>query len=1132
MNAHASQISSWNADLEPLHKLIFKNSVGCVKILDLAGALLSMNEEGQRALEIDNFETVKGSAWASLWPIEERIRVLESVALARAGQHASFVGLCPTAKGTPKWWAVDVTPLLDEGGRFNALLAVSHDISELQDARLKLQETNLRRDLLMAAGKIGEWSLDLATGAAVCSDFFYQCFGFDDPVCNWTFDRFLSCVHPDDHNGVAARIQNSIEKREVLSDEYRVIWPDGVVHWIASVGTVFTEEGKSRRWLGVVQNITERKRAEAIDRGKKLAFERMIEGRTLANILDSLCIAAEEHFGGIVFSCILLANADNKTLHHLISPSLPDSFRLTLQEMPISEDSGACGRAAYLRRSVYVEDIARSLLSQDLKNLASDCGIVSCWTTPIISAGNTVLGTFALYYKARQRAADKDRAAVEEIVSTIAIIIDRFQQAEEKLKLEKEFHAAQTQLEATLRAVEVATWSYDIKSAELHSDVNLQKMLSLTPSETQDGSLTAFLRSIHPEDYRKIEALIKNTIDTGLPYETKYRVLSMDGNYHTVLARGHIEYDAQNASSKLSGVLLDITRQQEAEDNLQISRERYSQLFRMMDQGLSIVEVLYNENGQPIDCRYIETNPAFEEYTGLHNVAGKTFRSQIPGIEDFWISTYAKVAQTGESIRFEHESKAMGRWFDVYASRVDERNGLVSILFTDITARKNHEKIILDYNQKLDREANFDSLTGLPNRRLFLDRLAQEILARERDRKSVYLLFLDLDNFKEVNDFLGHSAGDELLKEMAARLKSCVRIDDTVARLGGDEFTIILVEAYDLHVEQIAQKILDRVNEVCYINSKQLRISCSIGITIYPDDGKCPDDLIRNADQAMYRSKIGGKNQLTFFEHAMHVEAMQRLKTISELRAALARKEILLYFQPIIDLETGRITKAEALVRWQHPLHGILLPGKFIGLAEETGLIDDIGNWVLKETLSCLQRWKRERKIDLQISINESPRQFLKKGHTVEWLGWIKDSGIPESSIVVEITESVLVDDNEIVSENLLQLHRCGMKLSIDDFGTGYSSMAYLKNLNANFLKLDQSFIKNLVTDPKDTIIVETIITMGHKLGLKIIAEGVENLQQMGWLKSNNCDFVQGFLISEALSIENFEKLIDAAPTS
>jgi diguanylate cyclase (GGDEF)-like protein/PAS domain S-box-containing protein len=1130
MNAHASQISAWNPDLELLHRLIFTNTVGCVKILDLDGALLSMNEGGQRALEINNFEKLKGSAWASLWPTEARIRVNESIALARAGQHAKFVGLCPTAKGTPKWWAVDVTPLRNEAGHFNALLAVSHDISELQNARFKLQETNLRRDLLMAAGKIGEWSLDLATGVATCSAFHDQCFGFEDPVCNWTFDRFLNCVHPDDRSGVAARIQNAIEKQEVLRDEYRVIWPDGVVHWIASVGTVFIEEGKSRRWFGVVHNITERKRAEAIDRGKKLAFERMVEGDTLANILDSLCIAAEEHFGGIVFSCILLADSGNEMLHHLTSPSLPDAFRFTLQGMSISEDSGACGRAAYLRQSVYVDDIARSSLSQDLKNLAGDCGIISCWTTPIISTGNNVLGTFALYYKTRQRAVDKDRAAVAEIVSTIAIIIDRFQHVEEKNRIEKEFHAAQTQLEATLRAVEVATWSYDIKNAKLHSDVNLQKMLSLTPSETQDGSLSSFLRPIHPEDYHKIEALIRNAIETGLPYETKYRVLSMDGNYHTVLARGHIEYDAKNDSSKLSGVLLDITRQQEAEDKLEISRERYSQLFRMMDQGLCIIEVLYDENDQPIDCRYIETNPAFEEYTGLYNVAGKTFRSQVPEIEDFWISTYAKVAQTGESIRFEHESKAMGRWFDVYASRVDERNALVSVLFTDITARKAHEKLVLDYNRKLDREANFDSLTGLPNRRLFRDRLAQEILARERDRKSVYLLFLDLDNFKEVNDFLGHSAGDEVLKEIADRLRSCVRIDDTVARLGGDEFTIILVGAHDSHVEQIAQKILDRVNEVFYINSKQLRISCSIGITIYPDDGKCPDDLIRNADQAMYRSKNGGKNQLTFFEYAMHVEAMQRLKTISELRAALARKEILLYFQPIIDLETGRITKAEALVRWQHPLYGILLPGKFIGLAEETGLIDDIGDWVLKETLSCLKRWKREHKIDLQISINESPKQFLKKGHTIEWLEWIKDSGLPESSIVVEITESVLVDDNEIVSDNLCQLHQCGMKLSIDDFGTGYSSLAYLKNLNANFLKLDQSFIKNLITDPTDTIIVETIITMGHKLGLKIIAEGVENPKQLDWLKSNNCDFVQGFLISEALSIENFEKLIETVP--
>lgn len=636
-------------------------------------------------------------------------------------------------------------------------------------------------------------------------------------------------------------------------------------------------------------------------------------------------------------------------------------------------------------------------------------------------------------------------------------------------------------------------------------------------------------QSMHPDDVERVKDIVRKAIETGQPYETYYRVRTSEGYCRTVLARGHTEYDEKNYPVQVSGVLLDISRETEAEMNLQVSRERYHRLFRMMDQGLCIIEILYDEDSRPYDCLYIESNPAFENFSGLYNVDGKTFRSLVPDIEQFWIDTYSDVARTGTAIRFEHESKAMGRWFDVYAARVDDSNKYVSILFTDITARKRSEKMILAYNEKLDREANYDALTGLPNRRLFRDRLAQEMRRREQDGHILYVLFLDLDNFKQVNDLLGHSAGDKLLKEVALRIQRSIKIIDTAARLGGDEFTVILIEDVNGHTEQVAARILEEISQPYNIDFEQIKLTCSIGITAYPCDAKNLEDLMRSADQAMYLSKTNGKNQITFFEHSMHVEAMRRLKLITELREAMSNSQFDLYFQPVIDLVTGRITKAEALLRWNHPIRGVVSPSAFIDLVEETEMIHEVGDWVFGKALALIQKWDNELGIKIQLGINKSPKQFLKKGHTADWINRICQSGIPPNSLVIEITESVLINKTDVVSENLRQLHERGVLLSIDDFGTGYSSMGYLTKLNVDFLKLDQSFVRDLIKDPTNTIIVETIIAMGHKLGLKIVAEGVETEQQRDWLRSHNCDYAQGYLVSKPLPLNAFEKLVMSA---
>ncbi len=451
-------------------------------------------------------------------------------------------------------------------------------------------------------------------------------------------------------------------------------------------------------------------------------------------------------------------------------------------------------------------------------------------------------------------------------------------------------------------------------------------------------------------------------------------------------------------------------------------------------------------------------------------------------------------------------------------------------LATDITKKKESEDIIW-------RQANFDPLTNLPNRRMFNDRLNQEIKKTHRADLPLALMFIDLDHFKEVNDTLGHLMGDVLLIETARRLVSCVRDSDTVShmdtvsRLGGDEFTIVLGELRDTHcVERVAQRILDKLAEPYQLGSEVVYISASIGITIYPTDSTNADTLIKNADQAMYAAKRLGRNRFSYFTESMQVNVQNRMRLATDLRSALSKKQLFLLYQPIVNLATQKIDKAEALIRWQHPTNGLISPAEFIPIAEDTGLIVDIGDWVFLEAANRTAQWRKSIHPNFQISINKSPVQFYKassskSGH-LNWSAHLKQLGLPGQSIAVEITERLLLDSNNTIRDQLLEFRDAGIQVSLDDFGTGYSSLSYIKKFDIDYIKIDQSFIRNLESQSDDMAVCEAIIVMAHKLNMKVVAEGVETQQQCDLLKAAGCDYAQGYLFSKPLPVEEFEQLL------
>ncbi|WP_229215428.1 bifunctional diguanylate cyclase/phosphodiesterase [Duganella sp. CY15W] len=425
------------------------------------------------------------------------------------------------------------------------------------------------------------------------------------------------------------------------------------------------------------------------------------------------------------------------------------------------------------------------------------------------------------------------------------------------------------------------------------------------------------------------------------------------------------------------------------------------------------------------------------------------------------------------------------------------------------------------------QQANFDALTALPNRHMFNDRLNQEMKKARRENVQLALLFIDLDDFKDINDLLGHEQGDAVLVEAARRIGLCVRSSDTVARLGGDEFTVILSGLDQVSsVDRIAQSMLTLLNRPLALGAAQPSISASVGIALFPSDAGTAEELVRSADQAMYASKQGGRNRYSYFTPDLQLAAQARQQVTLDLRSALSLEQFELHYQPIVNLQNGKVERAEALLRWRHPQRGLLAPSEFLPFAESGGLMLEIGDWVFRQAAQQARRWHEQLGAGFQVSINQSATQL--RGDTalyVSWLNYATQLGLPVRSIVLEITEGVLLDGAARASERLRDLREMGLQVALDNFGTGYSSLSHLKHFGIDLLKLDHSFIQHLAHDSGDLAMCEALIVMAHKLGLRVVAEGVETAAQSGLLAMAGCDYAQGFVFAGALPPDEFTAL-------
>jgi diguanylate cyclase (GGDEF)-like protein/PAS domain S-box-containing protein len=680
-------------------------------------------------------------------------------------------------------------------------------------------------------------------------------------------------------------------------------------------------------------------------------------------------------------------------------------------------------------------------------------------------------------------------------------------QEEANLRAEAQLKLQSAALEAADNAIFIA----DHEGAILWVNRAFTAMTGYIQEEALGKNLRHLMSGEQPEAFY---AQLWSTISSGKVWKGEIVNRRKDGTtYPEEMTITPVTQDFGNAThAYFIAIKQDITERKQIEQALRQAEEKYRAIFEDAVVGMF--------QSTP-EGRYSNVNPAMAHMLGYDSP-----QELIASVTDIAHQVYVdsksreeltrRLSEHGMVKNFEcavYRKDGSKMWFSANVRAVSENGVLVGYEGTneDITARRVAE-------ERIQFLAYYDALTGLPNRTLLQDRVTKALAAARRHNHQVALLFLDLDGFKIINDSLGHAVGDLFLQEFAERLKTWAREQDTVARVGGDEFLIVLTGIRDVADAAVtAERLINSMTAEFLVQGHSLRISCSIGVSIFPEHGTDCETLIKNADAAMYGAKDSGRNNSRFFSSEMNEQVMERLTLARGLRSALEKEQLFLVYQPQMEIATGRITGLEALLRWQHPELGLVPPDRFIRIAENSGLIVPIGEWVLRTACRQAKKWQDDRLPPVSMAVNVSAVQFRQPGFCDLIRRVLRETGLSPQYLELELTESLLLADAEVTLSVVEELKAIGITLAIDDFGTGYSSFSYLRQFRVNKLKIDRSFIKDSATNPDDSAITAAIISMAKSLRLKVIAEGVENEAQMSFLRKHQCDEIQGYYFSKPL---------------
>ncbi|WP_373036509.1 EAL domain-containing protein [Sulfurimonas sp.] len=697
------------------------------------------------------------------------------------------------------------------------------------------------------------------------------------------------------------------------------------------------------------------------------------------------------------------------------------------------------------------------------------------------------------------------------VVAVIGIFWDITELVEEKEYLKELKYG----LNKAQELAHIGHWELNLITNTLFWSDEVYRIFGLEPQEF-GATYEAFLKYIHPDDVELVNSAYTDSIAQKEGYYITHRIIRKNGEIGFVEERCEHEFDSDGNVLRSIGTVHDITKQKAVQNELMLA----SEVFSKMSDGVVITDA---------NQRILKVNEAFTNITGYtsEEIKGQTPKIFSSGWHDekfykqMWEEIKLKGQWSGEIIDRKKNSER-------YVSEVN-----IIALYNDEGALTNYISIANDISKKKEQEklihnlAYFDALTELPNRFLFEERVLNRIPFAKRNKQKLAIIFIDMDNFKNVNDTLGHFTGDIFLVEVAKRIKGILREQDTLARLGGDEFTVLLEDVSSiLDIVPIAEKIIAAFEAPILLENKDIYTGVSMGISIYPDDGENYDELIKAADTAMYQVKASGKNNFKFFKQSMNEKITERLFIEDSLRNAISNNEFFLVYQPKINLETKMVYGMEALIRWRHPKMGLVRPDKFISILEETGQIYSIGLWVAKQALMDTKALHESGHM-LTVSINVSNKQLENEKFIDDICSIVNEISIEKSYVELEITESHIMSDIDNALNILNELHYRGFKLSIDDFGTGYSSLSYLKKLPAQTIKIDRSFVLDIDKDEDDKSIVATIIAMARALGKDVIAEGSETQEHIDTLKYLHCNKIQGYFFSKPIEIDEFKEFVD-----
>ncbi|MDH0957227.1 PAS domain S-box protein [Pseudomonas chengduensis] len=693
---------------------------------------------------------------------------------------------------------------------------------------------------------------------------------------------------------------------------------------------------------------------------------------------------------------------------------------------------------------------------------------------------------------------------------------------------EQALNESRQRLRLALESADLGTWDWHIPSSRLFASARASQLQGLE-SLPFEGAFLDFFRQVPMEDRHSLRQSYQSLVaERRSHYQVTYRVQLENGGLRFLESTAKLQLDDAGQPQRMVGTLVDISERLLREQRLQASEEKFAKAFHSSPDAITITE---RDSG-----RYIEVNEGFTRITGYlpDEVVGRTaFELDIWAYPEERVRMIEHLTQQGQVLHMEMHGRHRDgevRLVDVSVQPI-ELNGVPCLLLTarDISELKQAQA-------QVQHLAYHDALTNLPNRALLMDRLTQQIALLKRHDLRGALLFLDLDHFKHINDSLGHPVGDSVLRLVTARLEASVRLEDTVARLGGDEFVVLLSglegkrSEVTRHVRQVADKLRQLLAEPMLLDGHRLQVTPSIGVALIPDHGNTPADLLKRADIALYRAKDSGRNAIQLFRTTMQDAASARLRLENDLRLALARGEFELHFQPQVDARDGKVVGAEALLRWQHPQLGPQSPAQFIQVLEESGLIVEVGGWVLAEACHFCAQLLADSLVDSErfsLCVNISPRQFRQHDFVERVASSLRDSQLPNAMLKLEITEGIVIQNIDDTVGKMLRLKKHGVSFAMDDFGTGYSSLTYLKRLPVDMLKIDQSFVRDATHDPNDAEIIRAIVAMARSLGLALIAEGVEQQDQLDFLQSQDCHLYQGYLFSKPLPQDAFRELLE-----